>query len=79
MTEGLLEPLTEREQRVLELLSLGKTNREIASRMCVCEDTVKYHLKNVYGKFGAHSRTQAVVIAQQSGLIAPTAEAATPV
>lgn len=68
-TRHLIEALTPRELRVLELLVDGCSNREIATHLRVCEDTVKYHLKNVYGKLGARRRTQAVLFAQEAGLL----------
>ena len=62
---GLLSP---RERRVLQLLSLGFTNRELAERLFVSENTVKTHLKSVYGKIGARNRAEAAVRAQALGL-----------
>jgi LuxR family maltose regulon positive regulatory protein len=56
----LVEPLSEREREVLEVLALGHSNREIAESLGIATGTVKNHLKNVYGKLGVHSRTQAV-------------------
>jgi LuxR family transcriptional regulator, maltose regulon positive regulatory protein len=62
---GLLSP---RERRVLQLLCLGFTNRELADRLFVSENTVKTHLKSVYGKIGARNRAEAAVRAQALGL-----------
>jgi LuxR family maltose regulon positive regulatory protein len=67
--ESLLEPLTEREQEILRLLSEGFSNREIADRLVVAVSTVKSHINSLYGKLGTHRRTQAVAIARDSGLI----------
>lgn len=60
--------LTSRERRVLQLLSTGKTNKQIGLDMYVCEKTVEYHLGNLYTKTGARTRVAAVVWAMQQGL-----------
>lgn len=65
---GLVEALSKREMTVLRLVEMGRTNKEIARDLFVSEDTVKYHLKNIYGKLGAHRRTEAVARAQLLGL-----------
>ncbi len=70
-----IEALTPREQRVLELLVDGCSNREIAEVLFVCEDTAKYHLKNIYGKLGVRRRTHAVLMALESGLVRPLSSA----
>ena len=65
----LIEPLSERELEVLELIAQGLTNREIASRLFLSLNTVKAHTRNLYGKLGIHSRTQAVAKAQALGVL----------
>jgi LuxR family transcriptional regulator, maltose regulon positive regulatory protein len=65
----LLEPLTTREQDVLELLAAGLSNAEIAARLIVTVGTVKTHIKSIYGKLGVHSRTQAILRAREIGLL----------
>jgi LuxR family maltose regulon positive regulatory protein len=65
----LIDPLTERELDVLRLLAEGYSNREIAARMVVSLNTVKKHTSNLYGKLGVTSRTQAIALARQLGLI----------
>ncbi len=65
----LIEPLSERELEVLALLAEGLTNREIASRLYLALNTVKAHTRNIYGKLGVHSRTQAVARARTLGLL----------
>ncbi len=67
--EGLLEPLTERELEVLQLVAAGKTNRQVATDLFVSVGTVKTHANNVYRKLDAHSRTQAVSRARELGLL----------
>ncbi len=68
----LIEPLSERELEVLELIAEGLTNREIASRLFLSLNTVKAHTRNVYGKLGVHSRTHAVAKAKALGILPPT-------
>jgi LuxR family maltose regulon positive regulatory protein len=65
----LAEPLTDRETEVLHLLGAGYTNQAIADALFVTINTVKKHTNNIYGKLGVHSRTQAVVRAQELGLL----------
>ena len=48
------------EQAVMRLLLLGERNAEIATRLCVSENTVKYHLKNIYQKLHVKNRSQAI-------------------
>lgn len=67
-TEPLIEPLTAREREVLELLVAGRTNKEIAQRLVVSENTVKYHLKNILQKLHLHNRAQVVAYALGHGL-----------
>jgi two-component system, NarL family, response regulator YdfI len=66
---ALVEPLTERELEVLELVSGGLGNKEIASRLEISEHTVKFHMASIMGKLGAGSRTEAVTLAIRQGLI----------
>jgi DNA-binding NarL/FixJ family response regulator len=55
------ERLTEREQEILQFLAKGFANKEIADRLKVSYDTVRYHLKHIYDKLHVHSRTEAVI------------------
>jgi two-component system NarL family response regulator len=61
--------LTRRETEVLELLRLGVTNKEIAATLDVAPGTVKTHVRVILTKLGAMSRTEAVSIALQRGLL----------
>jgi LuxR family maltose regulon positive regulatory protein len=70
--DELVEPLSERELEVLQLIADGLTNREIATRLFLSVNTVKAHTRNVYGKLGVHSRTQAVARAQDLGILPST-------
>jgi len=61
--------LTLREIQILELLSEGKSNKEIAALLSISDETVKTHLKRLYDKLGASDRAQAVAIALRQNLI----------
>jgi LuxR family maltose regulon positive regulatory protein len=61
---ALVEPLSARELEVLQLIADGMTNQEIASRLYLALNTVKAHTRNIYGKLGVNSRTQAVAKAR---------------
>lgn len=63
------EPLSEREQEVLECLVDGASNRAIAHTLSISPNTVKVHLRNIYTKLGVSSRTEAVSSALQQGLL----------
>jgi DNA-binding NarL/FixJ family response regulator len=65
----LVEPLTAREDQVLQLLAEGLTNRAIAQRLGISEHTVKFHVNAILGKLAAQSRADAVMRATRLGLI----------
>lgn len=75
--QALDDPLSGREMEVLKLLSLGRTNPEIASDLFIGVGTVKTHVNNIYRKFGVRNRTEALARAtrRESGptlLLTPT-------
>jgi len=61
--------LSNREQEILEQVALGKSNKEIARKLELTENTVKFHLKNIFLKLAVNKRTQAIVAAQNLGLL----------
>lgn len=65
----LIEPLSEREVEVLQLIAAGLSNREIGERLVIALSTVKGHTSNIYGKLGVSKRTEAVARARTLGLI----------
>jgi DNA-binding CsgD family transcriptional regulator len=67
--EPLLESLTPRESQVLALVADGLSNKAIASRLGLSDETVKFHLASIFGKLGASNRTDAVSRAIRQGLI----------
>jgi two-component system, NarL family, response regulator LiaR len=64
------ERLTRRELEVLECITQGLANKEIARRLRITEKTVKTHVSTILGKLGLESRTQAAVLATRTGLLA---------
>ena len=61
--------ITRRELEILELIAQGMSNREIADKLFVSENTVKTHSSRLFDKLGARRRTQAVQIGKECGLI----------
>lgn len=68
---GKLDSLTEREMEVLQLVSRGNSNIEIADALVVSEGTVKTHVKRVLSKLEVRDSTQAVIFAYNSGIVQP--------
>ena len=64
-----VEALSKRELEVLQLVSAGKTNTEIAEQLFIAKATVKFHIGNIFSKLHATNRTLAVATARNSGLI----------
>lgn len=65
----IVEPLSERELEVLHFIAEGLSNREIAQKLYLSHNTVKGHARNIYGKLGVNSRTQAAARARILGLL----------
>ena len=66
---AFVEPLTDRELRVLNLLADGLSNPKIARVLDISRNTVKFHVSSIISKLGATSRTEAVAIGVKRGLI----------
>jgi LuxR family maltose regulon positive regulatory protein len=62
---ALVEPLTDREAEILQLIAAGRSNPEIAELLYLSLNTVKWHAKNLYAKLGVSSRVQAITRAQE--------------
>ncbi|MEO6567572.1 MAG: response regulator transcription factor [Opitutaceae bacterium] len=67
--QPLVEPLSTRELQVLEQLTTGKSNKEIAADLSIAEGTVKNHMSQVLAKLGVLDRTQAALRARDLGLL----------
>ena len=65
----IVEPLTSREQEVLEQMAAGLSNRQIASVLGISEHTVKFHVSSVLGKLGVSSRAAAIRRGMRQGLV----------
>jgi DNA-binding CsgD family transcriptional regulator len=61
--------ISEREREILRLVATGATNQQIAYQLNISINTVKVHLRNIFGKIGVTSRTEATVFAVRSGLV----------
>jgi LuxR family maltose regulon positive regulatory protein len=64
-----VEPLSERELDVLRLIAEGLTYQEIGAQLVISLNTVRSHVKAVYGKLGVNNRTQAIASARREQLI----------
>lgn len=67
--QALIEPISATELAILRLLALGLSNQQIADTRVIAITTVKWHLKNIYGKLGVRNRTAAVTRAQELALL----------
>lgn len=63
------DALTPAEISVLKLIAAGNANKQIADQLSITEDTVKWRVKNILSKLGAHDRTHAVMIGLKRGII----------
>jgi len=63
------ETLSKREKEIVELLASGKINKEIGGTLGVSEETVRTHIKNIFGKLLVRDRTEAVMVAMRRGII----------
>ena len=68
-TQPLVEPLTNRELEILDLLAQRFQNKEIAEKLFISPETVKKHLNNIYGKLSVSNRRQAVEKAETLGIL----------
>jgi len=66
---SLVEPLSERELEVLRLLTTHLSSTEIGEELCISANTVRFHIKNIYGKLGVHRRSDAIDRASELGLL----------
>jgi LuxR family transcriptional regulator, maltose regulon positive regulatory protein len=64
-----VEPLSDREIEVLQLIGEGLSNKEIANRLFLAQSTVKVHTRNIYNKLGIHNRINAVTKAKALGIL----------
>lgn len=64
--------ISEREREILRLVATGATNQQIALQLNISINTVKVHLRNIFGKIGVVSRTEATVYAIRNGLVSAT-------
>jgi LuxR family transcriptional regulator, maltose regulon positive regulatory protein len=67
--EPLIEPLSQRELKILQLIAQGLSNREIGERLFLALDTVKGHNRKIFDKLQVQSRTEAVARARELGLL----------
>ena len=61
-TAAALVTLTRREKQIIRLIAYGLSDKSIAWMLAISENTVNFHLKNIYRKLGVHNRTNATVI-----------------
>ena len=64
-----MEPLSQRELKILQLIAQGLSNREISERLFLALSTIKGHNRNIFDKLQVQSRTEAVARARELGLL----------
>jgi DNA-binding NarL/FixJ family response regulator len=64
-----LGQLSPRQREVLELLSLGMDNDQIAARLYISRNTVKFHVRTIYGRLGVHNRVEAARVLAGAGVV----------
>lgn len=69
LTNAWIEPLSQREIEILGLISDGMSNHEIAQKLYLSDNTVKWYNRQIFTKLGVNSRTQALALARQSSLL----------
>ena len=67
LKRGSPEGFTKREKTVISMLERYASNEEIAAAMFITKDTLKYHMKNIYGKLGVSTRLEAIRVAVEMG------------
>jgi LuxR family maltose regulon positive regulatory protein len=68
-SQQLVDPLSEREIEILNLIAAGLKNKEIAEQLIISLNTVLYHIKNIYRKLGVNKRTLAIAKAKEIKII----------
>ena len=74
-----MHKLTRRELEILELVSGGRSNRQVAEILWVADQTVKFHLANIYRKLNVRSRSEAARWARENGLLDVVVEPDAPI
>lgn len=65
---GMLQPLTDQEIKILRYLETGYRNRDIGEALYISENTVKFHMKNIFSKLSVSNRLEAIAVARDLGL-----------
>jgi LuxR family maltose regulon positive regulatory protein len=66
---GVIEPLTDTQQRILALIATGMSNQQVADKLFITVGTTKWHLNQIFGRLQARNRTEAVARARQLGIL----------